>query len=99
MLALPNDQGLVCLETDTSDVATGGVAMQQQDDGTWKPLGFTLKTLNDAERNYTTYDKEMLAIMRGLEEWRALLLSVKDPFEIWTDHHNLVYYQDPKKLT
>jgi len=89
----------VQLETDASDVATGGVASQQQDDETWKPLGFTSKTLNGAERNYTTYDKEMLAIMRGLEEWRALLLGMKDPFEIWTDHRNLVYYRNPKKLT
>ena len=99
VLALPNDRGLVRLETDASDVATGGVASQQQDDETWKPLGFTSKTLNGAERNYTTYDKEMLAIMRGLEEWRALLLGVREPFEIWTDHRNLVYYRDPKKLT
>ena len=51
------------METDASDVATGGVASQQQDDETWKPLGFTSKTLNDTEKNYTTYDKEMLAIM------------------------------------
>ena len=76
-----------------------GIASQQQDNGAWKPLGFTSKTLNDTERNYTTYDKEMLAIMQGLEEWRALLLSVKDPFKIWMDHHNLVYYWDLKKLT
>ena len=87
------------METDASDVATEGVASQQQDDETWKPLGFTSKTLNDTERNYMTYDKEMLAIMRGLEEWRALLLGVKDPFKIWMDHRNLVYYRDPKKLT
>ena len=99
VLALPNDQGLVQLETNASDVATCGVASQQQDDETWKLLGFISKTLNGAERNYMTYDKEMLAIMRGIEEWRALLLGVKDPFEIWTDHQNLVYYQDLKKLT
>jgi len=90
---------MVRLETDASDVVTGGVASQQQDNETWKPLGFTLKTLNDAKRNYMTYDKEMLVIMRGLEEWQALLLGIKEPFKIWTDHRNLVYYRDPKKLT
>ena len=55
VLALPNNQGLVRLETDASEVVTGGVASQQQDDEIWKLLGFMSKTLNNAERNYTTY--------------------------------------------
>ncbi len=35
--------------------------------------GFSSKSLNETERNYEIHDKEMLAIIRGLEAWRHLL--------------------------
>jgi hypothetical protein len=34
----------------------------------------------------------MLAIIRGLEEWRHYLEGVRHPVEIWTDHKNLEYF-------
>jgi hypothetical protein len=82
-----------------SDVATGAVLYQQQKDQAWKPVGYHSKSYNEAEKNYTTYDKEMLAIMRGLEEWRSLLIRAWEPFELHTDHRNLTYFQEPQKLT
>jgi hypothetical protein len=45
------------------------------------------------------YDKEMLAIMRALEEWRSLLVGTSKPFEILMDHQNLMYFCEPQKLT
>ena len=99
VLATVADAGTLRVETDASDVATGAVLSQKQSDGTWRPIGYASKLLNPAERNYTTYDKELLAIMRALEEWRSTLISTTEPFEIWTDHRNLVYYRDPQKLT
>ena len=50
------------------------------------------------ERNYEIYDKEMLAIIRGLESWRYLLEGVQFKFEIWTDHENLEYFIKAQKL-
>ena len=50
------------------------------------------------ERNYEIHDKEMLAIIRGLESWRHLLERVQSKFEIWTDHRNLEYFMKVKKL-
>jgi len=35
-------------------------------DGLWRPVAFLSKSLNKTERNYEIYDKEMLAIVRGL---------------------------------
>jgi hypothetical protein len=99
VLALPWDSGLFRLETDASDIATGAVLYQEQEDGSFKPVGFLSKLYNEAEKNYTTYDKEMLAIMRGLEEWRSLLIGTRQPFEIHTDHRNLTYFKDLQKLT
>jgi hypothetical protein len=99
VLALPSDEGLFQLETDASDLATGAVLSQVQLDGTCRPVGYTSKSYNDMEKSYTTSDKEMLAVMRGLEEWRNLLIGVAQPFEILTDHRNLTYFREPQKLT
>jgi hypothetical protein len=49
--------------------------------------------LNPVERNYEIHDTEMLAIIRGLEEWRHYLEGARHPVEIWTDHKNLEYFQ------
>ena len=59
---------------------------------------FLSKLLNETERNYEIHDKEMLAIIRGLESWRYLLERVQSKFEIWTDHKNLEYLMKVQKL-
>lgn len=46
----------------------------------------------EAERNYEIYDKEMLAIIRGLEDWRHCLEGLPEPFTIVTDYCNLEYW-------
>ena len=51
----------------TSDYATGGVLSMEYEDGLWRPVAFLSKSLNETERNYEIHDKEMLAIVRGLE--------------------------------
>jgi hypothetical protein len=84
---------------DTSDLATGAILSQAQPDGTYQPVGYSSKSYNDAEKSYMTYDKEMLTVMRGLEEWRNLLIGASQPFEILTDHRNLTYFWEPQKLT
>ena len=50
------------------------------------------------ECNYEIYDKEMLAIIKALDEWDAELWSMK-AFTIITDHHNLEYFMSTQKLT
>ena len=50
------------------------------------------------ERNYKIHDKEMLAIVQALEEWRHFLEGTKHQFEIWMDHKNLEYFMTAKKL-
>jgi hypothetical protein len=44
--------------------------------GLWVPCAFYSKKNNSAECNYEIYDKEMLAIVRCLEEWDAELRGV-----------------------
>jgi hypothetical protein len=50
------------------------------------------------EHNYEIHDTEMLAIIRGLEEWRHYLEGARHPIEIWTDNKNLEYFQVAQKL-
>lgn len=86
------------LETDASAWSIGGALMQFDDDGILRPCAFYSKKNAPAECNYEIYDKEMLAIIRCLEEWDGELRSVKE-FEIRTDHKNLEYFMTAKKLT
>jgi len=50
------------------------------------------------EQNYEIHNKEMLAIVRALEEWRHFVEGVEHRCEIWTDHKNLQYFMMAKKL-
>ena len=97
VLQMPLDDGKYKVEADSSDYATGAVLSQEQD-GRWHPIAFLSRSLSDTERNYDIFDKEMLAIIRALEEWRHHLQGAKEPFEIWTDHQNLKYFTTMKKL-
>ena len=86
------------MEVDASDYAIGGVLLMECEDRLWRPVAFFSKSLNETERNYEIHDKEMLAIIRGLEAWRHLLEGVQYKFEIWTDHKNLEYFMKAQKL-
>ena len=83
---------------DALDYATGGVLSMECENGLWRPVAFLSKLLNKTERNYEIHDKEMLAIVRGLEAWRHLLEGAQSKFEIWTDHKNLEYFMKAQKL-
>ena len=72
--------------------------MQADENGAVRPCAFFSKKNNPAECNYEIYDKEMLAIIRCLEEWDSELRSVRH-FEIRTDHKNLEYFMTARKLT
>ena len=67
-------------------------------DELWRPVAFLSKSLNETERNYEIHNKEMLAIIRGLEAWRHLLEGAQYKFKIWTDHKNLEYFMKAQKL-
>jgi len=67
-------------------------------DGLWRLVVFLSKSLNETERNYKIHNKKMLAIIRGLENWKHLLEGVCFKFEIWTNHKNLEYFMKAQKL-
>ena len=67
VLAASNIDKKMRMEVDASDYATGGVLSMECEDGLWRLVAFLSKLLNETERNYEIHNKEMLAIIRGLE--------------------------------
>lgn len=98
VLMMPKDDAPFRVEADSSDYATGAVLSQLQDDGKWHPIAFSSCALSDVKRNYDIHDKELLAVMRSLDEWRHYLMGVQHTFKILTDHKNLEYFTLAKKL-
>jgi hypothetical protein len=85
------------LEADCSGYALGR-ALLQGEEGKRSAVAFHSQKLSPAERNYPIHDKEMLAIIRCLEQWSAELLSCES-FVILTDHLNLEYYMSRRHLS
>ncbi|SJL06860.1 uncharacterized protein ARMOST_10202 [Armillaria ostoyae] len=74
ILAIPNRTSRFRVEADMSNGAIGTILSQEQE-GRWQPVTFMSKALTATERNYEIYDKELLAIMLALSEWRHYLMA------------------------
>jgi len=83
VLAIPDLDKKMRMEVDMSDYATGGVLLMEGKDGLWRLVVFLSKSLNEIKRNYKIHDKEILVIIRELENWRHLLEGTHFKFEIW----------------
>ena len=73
---------------DASDLAKGAV-LGQREDGKPHVVYYASKTLNEAQRNYTTTEKELLAMVYALDKFRAYLVGAD--IVIFTDHSALKY--------
>ncbi|QRW20759.1 Retrotransposable element Tf2 protein [Rhizoctonia solani] len=84
------------LETDASGVAMGAILSQQGEDNRLHPIAYMSKSFSGAEANYDTHDKELLAIIKALEEWRIFLEATDKPIQVFTDHRNLEYWMQAR---
>ena len=73
---------------DASDLAVGAV-LGQRAEGKPYVVYYARKTLNEAQRNYTTTEKELMAVVYTLDKFRAYLLGAE--IIILTDHSALKY--------
>ena len=87
------------LETDASNTVVAAVFSQKGLDDEWHPVGYFSKTMAPAETNYPIYDKELLAIVKALQHWRAELEGTKDHVEVVTDYKALEYFMTSKSLS
>ena len=98
VLVAPDLNKEMRIEADISEYATRGVLSMRCENDKWRLVAFISKLLNEAERNYEIHNREMLAIIQCLEEWRHLLESAQTKFEIWSDYKNLEYFMSSQKL-
>ncbi|RVW59104.1 Retrovirus-related Pol polyprotein from transposon 412 [Vitis vinifera] len=73
---------------DASDLAMGAI-LGQREDGKPYVIYYAIKTLNEAQRNYTTTEKELLAVVFALDKFRAYLVG--SSIVVFTDHSALKY--------
>ena len=93
VLRLPDPTKEWVLRTDASDDGIGAVLMQEHE-GKLFPVSYASKKLSRAERNYSTIEKECLAIIWGIRKFERYLQGVK--FVIQTDHRPLSHMNSAK---
>ncbi|KAJ9511053.1 hypothetical protein QJQ45_002859 [Haematococcus lacustris] len=92
LLRIPDISKPFQVYCDASLQGVGAVLMQ---DG--HPLAYLSKKLSPAEKNYSTGEQELLAIVTACKEWRCYLEGV--PFTLYTDHRPLVALPNQKTLS
>jgi hypothetical protein len=99
VLAQPQLDKQFEIEVDASGFALGAVLMQRGEDGKRHPIAYFSTTLTEAERNYDIYDLEYLAIVKACRNWRPFIAGSPHKIIIHTDHANLLYWQQPHKIS
>ena len=87
------------LEADCSGYSIGACLSQVDDEGLLRPVAYFSRKLSPAESNYPIHDKEMLAIVKAMGEWRGELTGLREPFTVLSDHKNLQYFMTSRKLS
>lgn len=88
LLAHPVPAANLVLTTDASDHSIGA-CLQQEVNNSLQPLAFFTKKLSPAQRNYSAYDRELLAIYAAIKHFRHMLEGKH--FKIFSDHKPLTY--------
>lgn len=94
LLAFPEMDAQISVMVDASEVAVGSV-LQQCVKGIMQPLGFFSKKLTVAEKKYSTFDRELLAIYLSIRYFQFMLEGRE--FVVFTDHKPLTYAFSQKR--
>jgi hypothetical protein len=92
VLALPDFSAPFVIETDACDVGIGAVLSQKG-----HPLAFVSRALGPKNRGLSVYEKEYMAILLAVQQWRSYLQIGE--FVIKTDHKSLAHLTDQRLHT
>ena len=92
ILAMPKFNDAFTIETDASREGIGAVLSQQG-----KPVAYMSRALRVTKKSWSTYAKEMLAIVEAIRTWRPYILGQK--FYIQTDQRSLKYLLEQRIAT
>ena len=98
ILAHYDPKKAVIIETDASKYVTAGIISQIGNDGFLRPIAFRSKSMSKCECNYDGHDKELLAIIPALEDWRRYIKGSRQRAKILTEYKNLVPFMTKQKL-
>ncbi|RDX66200.1 Tf2-9, partial [Mucuna pruriens] len=91
MLCLPNFDNAFEIKCDASGVGIGAVLMEES-----KPIAYFSEKLSEAVLNYSTYDKELYALVRTLQSWQQYLWPRE--LIIHSNHQSLEFLKSQGKL-
>lgn len=94
ILQFPDFSKPFILTTDASNIALGAI-LSQGHIGIDKPICYASRTLSESEINYSTIEKELLAIVWAAKYFRPYLFGRK--FKIVTDHRPLTWLMSLKE--
>ena len=79
------------LAVDASDAAVCAVLLQEDSDGIGHPICYFSRKFNKNQRNYSTVEKECLALILALQHFEVCVTSSSFPIIVYSDHNPLVF--------
>ena len=84
------------LYVDSSDIGSGAALMQEDRNGIEHPVSYFSKKLVAYQKNYSTVEKEALALLLALKFFDVYFTSSPYPVEVYTDHNQLTFINQMK---
>jgi RNase H-like domain found in reverse transcriptase/Reverse transcriptase (RNA-dependent DNA polymerase)/Integrase zinc binding domain/Integrase core domain len=91
VLLAPNFDKAFKLAVDASDVGAGSVLLQEDSKGVDHPVCYFSKKFNQQQKNYSTIEKECLALVLAIQHFEVYLSSSISPIVVFTDHNPLSF--------
>ena len=91
VLQAPDFYSQFKLAVDASNAAAGAVLLQEGNDGIDHPICYFSRKFNKNQRNYSTVEKECLALILALQHFEVYVTSSSFPIIVYSDHNPLVF--------
>ena len=97
VLALPDPNKQYVIHADASKVGLGAVLQQRYENGL-RPVSFWSRKLSPTERAYDIYNREVLALVSAMHDWRHLIQNGETVL-VYTDHCSINWLQTQERLS